>query len=216
MAPPKGSYNARRFHEDGRRQVLEDLAAVLDSAARNGLLFKNLSSLADYVAKNGVQTAGNLLRNKFYRAALAIHLSMQRGSVGKCDNSHLDLNMIRTKLLAAELDLANTRREKARLERYISSYISDTGATRNSALLAAEHRSSEHAHYRRAFACTAQALLAVMERAEIFAIDQRKQEIRDDTARPGDEIVVGKNYAQFFILWLNKNVCRHETPSRNY
>jgi hypothetical protein len=56
--------------------------------------------------------------------------------------------------------------------------------------------------FRQAFECTAQALIAVVERAETFEIDEKKVTIRDLSARPGNEEVVGPNHARFFVEWL--------------
>ena len=60
MGPPKGSHNARRFHEEAVGRVRERLATTLEALARTGVVFKNISALAEHVAPRCDHTAGNL------------------------------------------------------------------------------------------------------------------------------------------------------------
>jgi hypothetical protein len=155
MAPPKGSYNARLFHGDKLRQAREKLSVALEAVARTGVVFKNVSTLAEHVAGRCDQTAGNLRRNKVYRAMLEAQLANQRGVVGVISERHRDVNVLRAKLLAAELEAANAKRDNKRLENFIASHMSSSilpsgGATAS----AAKPRDQKTVDYRQSFECT--------------------------------------------------------------
>jgi hypothetical protein len=138
---------------------------------------------------------------------LEAHLSSQRGAVGVISEAHRDVSLLMAKLRTAELDAANAHRDRKRLEKFLSSHMSGLKSSASDAVASAtEQRRQEGVDYRQAFECTAQALMAVMKRAEIFEVDERKKEIRDRSARPGNESVVHPGHAQFFVKWLQNHL----------
>ena len=134
---------------------------------------------------------------------LEAHLSRQRGAAGVISEGHRDVNVLKAKLRVAELEVANALGDKRRLERFISSRLSDAGPPASADILdEASEPASGRIDYRQAFECTAQALMAVIERAEIFEVHKEKKGIRDMSARPDKQEVVGPVCARFFIEWL--------------
>ena len=205
MPPPKGSYNAKRFHEDSIALTRRALADVLTTTARSGVVFKNISTLADYVSTKCGQTPGNLRRSKTYRAMLEVHLSTQRGGSGVISDYTRDLGILKAKLLSSQLAASNATKDKKRLENYIASRLSiiEVPNDRNSSPVATKADLVTR-DYREAFECTAEALLKVINHAEIFEIDKKRKEINDKSARPGSENIVSPNHARHFIEWLSK------------
>ena len=129
--------------------------------------------------------------------------------------SYRDVNVLMAKLRTAELDAANTHRDRKRLERLLSSNVSGLKSPASDAVApAAEQRRWEGVDYYQAFELTAQALVVVIERAEIFEADKRRREIRARSARPGNENVVGSVCAQSFVEWLQSRSTQSEANAK--
>jgi len=201
MGAPKGARNARAFQEAESAKVKEALAQALGILNRSGLLFRNISALAAHVSAATGQTSGNLRRNMAYRKMLETHLYAQKGTTGLIADRDRDLGVLKAKLRLVELEAANSARDKARLERFVAQNLAPG---RSNAALGSNDTSkiAETNDYRRAFECTAQALANVLERAEFFAVNQKKKTIEDRAARPGSEEVVSPVHAKYFIDWL--------------
>lgn len=200
-----GAYNARAYHDAKAAEVRAALAQALAVLGRSGLMFTNLS-IANVAGTTG-QTPGNLRRNKAYREMLESHLYRQRGTVGLITDRDRDVNVLKAKLRAVELETANVARDKARIERFMAQNM----LARKSDMALPTTTTYEGAKKddcRMAFECTAQALEQVLERAEFFAVNSKKKIIEDRAARPGAEEVVGSAHAQFFVDWLNEKVAR--------
>lgn len=196
MPAPKGSYNARHYHQEEGDVVEEALRRALASL-RAGTLFKNVSSLAAHVAPACGRTAGQLRRSARYRAVLEGHLGRQPGAIGLLGDDTRSAPILRAKLIEARLRIANLEADKRRLEAFVSRHTPHSEPTRQ----AAGNASGPASDYQRAFECTASALEAVIQHAEVYKVDNSSGALIDLAARPGAAPVVSGNMLTYFIKW---------------
>lgn len=204
MAASKGSYNARRFHEEQDRELKRKLSTALATAGRSGHRFANVSALSASIAGETGQTAGNLRRNKACRAILETFLVNQKGAATLLASKRDDVGLLRVQLLQAQLDASNTLRDKRRLELHVASLqrTEDARPIPERPSTADRTAAKVPADFKMAFECTAQALLTVIEHVEYLELDTKSKTLRDMAARPGSEPVSTSRHLEYFVHWL--------------
>ena len=204
MAAPKGSYNARRFHEERDRELKSRLSTALAAAGRSGHRFANVSALSAHLAGEIGQTAGNLRRNKACRAMLEAFLVNQKGAATLLASKLNDVDLLRVQLLQAQLDASNALRDRRRLELHVASLqqIDDAQPATDRPSKKDRKATTAPEDFRIAFECTAQALMAVIEHVGYLELNTTTKTLRDLAARPGSEPVSTPRHLEYYVEWL--------------
>src|SRR3546814_816802 len=147
------------------------VTAALRSVARSGVAFRNISTLADYLAPVVGRSASRLRRNRAYRAMLEAHLSRQRGAASIITARDRDMNTLKAKLRVAELEICSLTRDKNRLSAVIEKHLPGIDGKNQAVLSEAKSSTAVSADYRVAFESTAQVLAALLERVEPFGYE---------------------------------------------
>jgi hypothetical protein len=199
MPAPKGSYNARCYHEEAANKVEAALRQAL-AIPRSGMVFRNVSALAVHVAPACGRTDGQLRRNPRYRAILEDYVARQPGAVALMGEDTQSASILRAKLLEVTVRAANLERDKKRLAAFIAKRPPDRTppAQHPTGSKPTGDRDPDH---RRAFECTAAALDAIIQHAELYEVDPKSGALFDRSARPGSPPVVGSHLLEDFIRW---------------
>jgi hypothetical protein len=197
MPARKGSYNARRYHEEAADGVEAALRRALASR-RLGMAFRNVSALAAHVAPACGRTAGQLRRNRRYRAILEDHIARQPGAAGLLGDEIRSVAVLRAKLDVAILRVSNLERDKKRLEAFVVKHLPNVTAPRPAGGKSEVERGPD---YRRAFECAAAALDALIRHAEVYDVDPRSGALVDRSAHPGSPPVIRSHLLADFLRW---------------
>jgi hypothetical protein len=167
------------------------------------MLFRSLTALTAHVAPLVNHSAENLRKNPFYATLLRSHLKQQRGAAALLSERSRDLAVIEAKLRSSLLTIAVLEADKRRLSELIERYLPGLN-TQVSVIAETPPVLHEDGAAIKAFESTAHALALVVARIDGIEVDYERAEIRDAAARPGEQLIVGKNYAQAFVEWLKR------------
>lgn len=203
MGAPKGSKNTYEFNKKRQDKVIQLITSTLKSVNKTGVAFKNINTIAEYIAPMVGQSAGNLSRNKRYRVLLEKHLSEQKGAVHLLDESHNDINLLKAKNRVLELEKLDAINQIARLKQYIEKYADVQDQLKIQNKRSGKGDAGPKSQSDAAFKNTAELLLAVIERSG-FRVNEKDGVIDDPSARPGKKAIATKAKSKWFIGYCKK------------
>lgn len=198
MGVRKGTDNFKQ-HRQGKLDIkVAQLQEELDKAGRRKMPYPDLTTLVSDMSERVSLHRTTLTRNKTYMAMLLRHLNGQAGASALVVDSDASPELLRAKLLDAELELSQVRRELAKAQS-ARALASKTPAISSSAAYAA-------------FSDTVWVLRQIVERVnadgELLVVDLKKSEVRDLAAAPGRQVVVSgsrvRSFADAYRLLLEQ------------
>lgn len=198
MGAPKGSRNAKAYHDEHTKKCVNEIRSVLKSMINSGLVVRNITALSNYVANQIKTSSVTLRRNLVYRELLENHLVRQRGAATILSDRDRQIASLRAKMKVLELDLANTKADKKRLESRVRL------VDERPAVGMPKRKEIPPGKDSADFESTAYLVLAILERIDGLEIDEKNEVIIDRAAPPNNQIIVGPAYCRPFIKWLKK------------
>ena len=197
MGPPKGSKNAKAYHDANIEKRTNEIRKVLKDIRSTGVLFQNVTSLSAFVAEKVGTAPYSLRRNRTYRALLEHHLGNQKGAATLVSDRDRQTSILKAKLKTAQLEASNLRADKNRLIAALERAGTKQIASDNNA----DVHPAETEDFRASFECTAQVLWTIMEELGGLKVDFENEVILDMAARPSPQPIAGANQCRPFVNW---------------
>jgi hypothetical protein len=201
MAPPKGSHNAKQYHEAKKRETIGKIRSELIKVAKLQVSFQSTTSLARFIETAVGKSAAHLVRDNSYRIELEQALSRQPGSHKRVAPRHFRPPEVRAKQIESDLRVGNLEKENRRLKSYIERHLKQPADRVSTALTVGK---PSGVPYQQAFESTAHLLRLALAKLEGIEIDYKRATITDTLARPGNQEIGGPNQARWFVEWLSK------------
>lgn len=198
MGVPKGKDNFKSFRATKQQSAQAILRTELEKARRRKMPYPDKTTLVSDMAERTKLHRTTLVRNAVYHRMLLEFLVTQAGASTFVSDNNAPPELLRAKLIDAQMEIGRLREEIASLNR--SEVNKARGANPNDL-----HLTETAAHA--AFSDTVWAMREVLERinldGEVFEVDINRCEIRDLAAAPGRrEVVSGKRLRPFIEALL--------------
>lgn len=184
MGVQKGTDNFK-LHRAGKQQgTIDLLVAELGKVQRRKMLYKDKATLVTDMADRTKIHRTTLVRNPFYHRLILEFLGMQAGGSSFVSVKDAPPELLRAKLIDAQMELGRLRHQLDKFTKKIS-VVSMAGGTATPQL-------TESATYA-AFSDTVWVLREILDRlnvdGEVLVVDLERYEIRDLSAAPSRRIV---------------------------
>lgn len=192
MGVPKGTDNFKGFRTVRQQTSVELLKTELEKARRRKMLYPDKSTLVADMAERTKIHRTTLVRNPAYHREILLFLAGQPGASALVAEEDAPPELLRAKLIDAQMEIGALKEKLAAREREGSVKIDGTRGLDGPA-------SEAHS----AFVDTVWAMRSVLDRVnadgELFQIDLDKCEIRDLASEPSRRVVVSGRRLRPFL-----------------
>lgn len=202
MGAPKGSYNAKAFHEARREKILRKLKAELQKIRKSKARFKNITELSLAIGER-IGVSGVTLRSQSaYREHIVKHLLEQEGEKHLISTPGQKIMQLENEVRALRLENSN---QKAKLK-LLTKALGQCDAVDKQPAVSRHSNAEASESWLEEFECTATLVSVLMRHVGGLEVDITNGVIVDTASASGKDPVAGPHVCLPYVKW-----CSHKT-----
>ncbi|WP_164659544.1 hypothetical protein [Tropicibacter sp. Alg240-R139] len=202
MGAPKGSYNARAFHEERRKKTLHKLKAELRKIRKSKARFDTITVLSQAVGERiGVSDVTLRSPKNVYREHLSNHLLEQEGGKHLLSTPERRILVLESEIRTLRLENSNQKVKLKLLTEALSKSDTVNEVPKETGHAGAETTGC----WLDEFECTATLVSILMRHVGGLEVDTENGVVVDTASASGNDPIAGPNVCLPYVKWCMGN-----------